>query len=162
MKNDARSHQKWENRATGVPKSEPKGTKSEPKGSQRQVNGSQNSTKMQPNGAQRVPKVDHWKMLRKRDAFPAICRTILGAIFHEKCIQKSMQKSMTKKYGNVPENASKMMPKRRPKSMTNLWNFGTCDFLVLAKKEPFGPANPRLAATNRATRIVVTRSWTRG
>ena len=114
-------------------KSEPKGTKSEPKGSQRQVNGSQNSTKIQPNGAQRVPKVDHWKTLRKRDAFPAICQTILGAIFHEKCIQKSMQKSMTKKYGNVSENVSKMMPKRCPKSVTNPWNFGTCDFLFFVK-----------------------------
>ena len=105
----------------------------EPFGCHLGAKGCQNSIKMQPNGALRVPKVDHWKMLRKRDAFPAICRTILGAIFHQKCIPKSIQKSMSKKYGNLHENASKMMPKRGPKSMTNLWNFGTCDFLFLAK-----------------------------
>ena len=58
---------------------------------------------------------------------------ILGAIFHEKCIQKSMQNSMTKKYGNVSENVPNMMPKRCPTSMTNLWNFGTCDFLFFVK-----------------------------
>ena len=48
MKNDARSHQKWENRATGVPKSEPKGTKSEPKGSHREPKASHRATKMHP------------------------------------------------------------------------------------------------------------------
>ena len=30
-----------------------------------------------------------------------------------------------------------MMPKRGPKSMTNLWNFGTCDFLFFVKNITF-------------------------
>ena len=40
---------------------------------------------------------------------------------------------MWKKYGNLWENASKMMPKRGPKSMTNQWIFWTCDFLFFVK-----------------------------
>ena len=40
---------------------------------------------------------------------------------------------MAKKYEKVWENASKMMPKRGTKSMTNRWIFRTCDFLIFAK-----------------------------
>ena len=58
---------------------------------------------------------------------------ILGAIFHQKRIQKSMQVLMTNNYGHLWENASKMMPKRCPKSMTNLWHFVTRDFLFFVK-----------------------------
>ena len=55
-------------------------------------------------------------------------RFILGAIFHEQCIQKSMHKWMLEKYANLSENVLNMTSTRGPKSMTNLWNFGTCDF----------------------------------
>ena len=40
---------------------------------------------------------------------------------------------MAKKYAKLWENASKMMPKRCPKSMINRWIFRTCDFLIFAK-----------------------------
>ena len=56
-----------------------------------------------------------------------------GSIFHQKCVLKPMQNSMSKKYGHLKENAPKMVPKQGPESMTNLWNFGTCDFLFFVK-----------------------------
>ena len=44
-----------------------------------------------------------------------------------------MHKSVSKIYGNLWENDPKMMQQLCPNSMTNLRNFGTCDFLFFVK-----------------------------
>ena len=134
---------KWENRTMGwakVNQMAPNRTQKMPKGSQKGANGSHKWAK----GSKQWIKSDlnstynqYKRQCREKDekkeACSSIPRSVLGAIFHQKCIQKSMQKLMSKKYGHLWENAPKIMLKRDPKSMTNLWNFGTCDFLFLAK-----------------------------
>ena len=109
----------WVSKSEGKgTKSEPRDTKSEPKGSQREPKVSQREPKVsqrEPKVSQREPKGSQkWAKGRpkcikksvfgkdrgndgKRVAGPGIRRTILGAIFHQKSMKKTMRKSMPKK-----------------------------------------------------------------
>ena len=129
MKNDARSHQKWENRATGVPKSEPKGTKSEPKGSHREPKTSHRATKMHP-------KVDVRNILAKWNENGSVGHSFwepFGYHFPLKMHIKANANFNAEKLQTFMRKCSQNHAKTRPKINDNLWIFGTCDFLFLAK-----------------------------
>ena len=81
--------------------------------------------KITPQGAPRMPK---WSQN------PLFFGGVLGAISIKKAFKNQCTNLCRKGiYGILWENATRMMPKRGPKSMTNLWNFGTCDFLFFVK-----------------------------
>ena len=98
-------------------------------------------TKMWPNDRPNDAKVDQnatkdrcsekvAKKSTEKAHSPTFFESHFGHIFDQKCVQKIMQNFISKKYWALWVNASKIMLKRCPKSMTNLWNFGTCDFLI--------------------------------
>ena len=122
--------QKW---AQGT-KSEPKGTKSEPKVSQREPKVSQREPKgrqREPKGAKREPKGrQKWakgrpkcikkstfgkgrEKVAKKIAARTFRRTILGAIFHQKSMKKTMRKSIPKKSWNLMKCRCENEPKFR-------------------------------------------------
>ena len=120
-------------------KSEAKGQRA-PKGSYLELKRRLKGAKRDPNRVKRQPKcIKKLKSERCRQKGRPQGGTIrsfgsnYGTFFFKKTMNKSMHKSMSKKYGHLWENAPKIMSKRGPKSMTNLWNVGTCDFLFFVK-----------------------------
>ena len=117
-------------------KSEAKGTKRELFGAKTSPKGSQRDPKRVKRQPKCIKKLKSERCRQKGRPQGGTIRSFgsnYGTFFFKKTMNKSMHKSMSKKYGHLWENAPKIMSKRGPKSMTNLWNVGTCDFLFFVK-----------------------------
>ena len=118
-------------------KSEAKGTKRELFGAKTSPKGSQRDPKRVKRQPKCIQKLKSERCRQKGRPQGGTIRSFgsnYGTFFYKKTMNKSMQKSMSKKYGHLWENAPKIMSKRGPKSMTNLWNVGTCDFLFFCEE----------------------------
>ena len=103
----AKGRQKWIKTEPKGTQSEPRDTKKKPKGCQKCANGRQRAPKGSLKWAKGRPKCIQKSIFgkgyengSKKIAGPGIRRTILGAIFHQKTMKKSMRKSMPKKSWN--------------------------------------------------------------
>ena len=117
-------------------KSEAKGTKRELFGAKTSPKGRLKGSKSSQKATKIIKKLKSERCRRKGRPQGGTIRSFgsnYGTFFFKKTMNKSMYKSMSKKYGHLWEHAPKIMSKRGPKSMTNLWNVGTCDFLFFVK-----------------------------